>query len=687
MTSILVNVSARRITLALHQLDLPGVHPDSAARCIKSIINNKSGLCCLLETDPAVAIVLINLCRQNNIELSFENLDFQQLINEIPTHKLLKAFFGLKTFDIENLHSQLPIAQINVSSAGRAFAAKLIAGKTGRANESLSFLAGLLADIGLLALAELFPKSLSALLHESKGDNAVLLQLEKENLGITHNLVSRQLAQKWRLPQAIADTVWLYCIGEADKLNNLANSEIILTVRLADAIVRDGEATEIGAKLSLTEQDINEIKEKAKNFISEINAAMQVPQKFDAEAIKQVCISLLEDSAEQKFTDFLAAISSTLSPASSVMDIAGTICSLICRILKAEKAGIALADGKQYETITAVGDKLQFFTFDNAPSAGDVDFDAQSTKSVKLEISGSATGSMLLQIPADSLLTNVSLLNKVNLFIAQLIAIKLAGQHDQEIAQAVIGYAQTPEQLSHPHQPAPQPRNDLSEIVAEIAAGAAHELNNPLAVVSGRAQLLAQRETDEAKKQILNQIIEKIKDAHEIVGQLMSYARPAKPQTRAVSPFIMVNNCLEKITARYMSEPLEIRLENIENLSDIEVDPEQVAEAIAQIIYNSLESYESGNGPVQISGSEKKEQNLIEISIKDIGCGMNAETLKKAAEPFFSDKSAGRQRGMGLSVASSLLKNNNCDMSIQSQLDKGTTVTILLPKSGKSENS
>lgn len=689
MASTLPNVSARRITFALYQLDWPAVHPDSTARCIKSVIDNKSGLCSLIETDPAAAIVLINLCRQNNVEFSFDNLDFQQLINEIPGQKLLKTLFNLNTFDIKNLHSQIPVAQINTSSAGRAFAAKLIAGKTGQTNESLSFLAGLFADIGLLALAELFPKSLSAILQESKGDNAVLLQLEKENLGITHNVVSRQLAQKWRLPQAVADSVWLYCIGEADKLNNLPNSEIILTVRLADMLVKSitsgSESITIPAKLSLAAQDINEIRDKLKSFISEMDAKVQAPQKFDAEVIKQVCISLLEDSAEQKFADFLAAISSTLSPASSVMDIAGTICSLICRILKAEKAGIALSDGKQYETITAIGDKLQFFTFDNAPSAGDVDFDAQSTKSVKLEISGSVTGSMLLQIPADSLLTNVSLLNKVNLFIAQLIAIKLAGQHDQEIAQAVIDYAQTPEQL--PQQPSPQPRNDLSEIVAEIAAGAAHELNNPLAVVSGRAQLLAQRETDEAKKQILNQIIEKIKDAHEIVGQLMSYARPAKPQTRAVSPFIMVNNCLEKITARYMSEPLEIRLENIENLSDIEVDPEQVAEAIAQIIYNSLESYESGNGPVQISGSEQKDQNLIEISIKDNGCGMSAETLKKAAEPFFSDKSAGRQRGMGLAVASSLLKNNNCSMSIQSQLDKGTTVTILLPKSNKSENS
>jgi signal transduction histidine kinase len=196
-----------------------------------------------------------------------------------------------------------------------------------------------------------------------------------------------------------------------------------------------------------------------------------------------------------------------------------------------------------------------------------------------------------------------------------------------------------------------------------------------------------QNETDETKKLILNQIIEKIGDIGQIVGQLMSYARPARPQTRTVSPFIVVNNCLEKVNARYLSEPLDIKLENIESLKDVDIDSEQVAEAIAQIIYNALESYESGNGPIRIIGSEQPQNGLVEIRIRDNGCGMSAETLQKAAEPFFSDKPAGRQRGMGLSLAASFLKNNGCILRIESQPDKGTAVTISLPMTNKSENS
>jgi hypothetical protein len=99
MASTSTNVSARRVALALYQLDLPAVHPDSVVRCVESIIDNKSALCTIIETDPAVAVAFINLCRQNNIELAFDNLNFQQLINKISAQKLLKTFLSLKTFD------------------------------------------------------------------------------------------------------------------------------------------------------------------------------------------------------------------------------------------------------------------------------------------------------------------------------------------------------------------------------------------------------------------------------------------------------------------------------------------------------------------------------------------------------------------------------------------------------------
>ena len=279
-----------------------------------------------------------------------------------------------------------------------------------------------------------------------------------------------------------------------------------------------------------------------------------------------------------------------------------------------------------------------------------------------------------------------SLFEQITAVLGKVFALSGRSEREKAIAELAADCLSQSKPPPSSIQQAPQ-KDSLAEIAAELAAGAAHELNNPLAVISGRAQLLLQSETDETKKLILNQIIEKTGDIGQIVGQLMSYARPARPQTRTVSPFIVVNNCLEKVNARYLSEPLDINLENIESLRDIEIDSEQVAEAIAQIIYNALESYESGNGPVRIIGSEQPQSSLVEICIRDNGCGMSAETLQKAAEPFFSDKPAGRQRGMGLSLAASFLKNNGCTFRIESQPDKGTAVTIGLPATNKSENS
>lgn len=676
MTSTLSNVSARSAAFALYQLESPAVHPDSITRCIKSITQNKSALGSLAQIDPAAALAMLNLCRQSKIDFSFDNANFSAPVSKLSSQKILKTFLGLKTFDIDNLHSQIPIADFNRTSAARAFAARLIAAKT-KANDGLSFFAALFADIGLLALAELYPKSLSQLLDESKGDNLTLLRLEKENLGLTHNIISRQLAQKWQLPQAVADSGWLYRTNAWQKLGNLANIEIISIVRFADTLVKsisNGDQIEtIPAALSISKDDINEIKQQVRSFIQQLNA---VQEKQESLVIREALISLVENQPQQRFSDFMSEVWPAVKPVSSAIEAAAIICRLICKIFDAQNTCIYLE--AQKEAVKTIGEKSEFLTFEKSPSFEDIDFVSADTMRIKLD----TIGELFVQTRQDLDISSIASV------CGGIISAKFSDEHNFSIAQALVDdFSPLPKHEQPEKQNQASNDNEFRDIIAEIASGAAHELNNPLTVISGRAQLLMQSEADETKKLILNQIIEKTGQAYEIVGQLMKYAHPGKTQIRTVSPFIMVNNCLEKVNAHYLNEPLDISLENIENLSDIEVDAEQIAEAISQIIFNSLESYESGNGPVQIIGSERSGQEFIEITIKDSGCGMSDETLRRAAEPFYSDKPAGRQRGMGLALASSLLKNNNCTMTIESQIDSGTTIKICLPKTAKSENS
>ncbi|MEN6384817.1 MAG: HDOD domain-containing protein [Phycisphaerales bacterium] len=687
MASILSNVSARNAAFALYQLETPAVHPDSVIQCIKSVTEYRPALTNLVQTDPAVAIAMFSLCRQSNIEFSFEDSNLEHHINRIPAQKILKTFLNLKTFDVANLHSQIPIIQLNRISAARAFAARLIARKT-NANENLSFLAALFADIGLLALAELYPKSLARMFEDANGDCLTLLKLEKENLGLTHNVISRQLAQKWLLPQAVADSAWLYCSPAAEKLENLANIKIVLTVRLADMLVKNintGSHIAIPSALSISVTETAEIKEKVRNFVSQLNT---FDEKQDA-IIKQALISLLETPSQQIFDEFQNTVWNAVKPAVSAIEAGGIICNLLCKKLNIAKACIYLNAKK--DAVKTADNLTEFLNFENSPLAQQIGFSNSALK-IKLEDIGEIfieTSQNFDFAPLISIISQIlsaKSAEEYNLSIAQALLDNFTSPALPQIQQQQIEppvEVQPPVQAALP-QAAVQSPDEMREIIAEIAAGAAHELNNPLTVISGRAQLLKQQETDETKLLMLNQIAEKTDQAYEIVGQLMNYARPPKPQIRTVSPFIMINNCLEKVNAHYLNEPLDITLDDsIENLNDIEADAEQIAEALAQIIYNSLESYESGNGPVIISGSSQL-PDYVQIRVQDQGCGMSEETLQKASEPFYSDKPAGRQRGMGLALAASLLRNNNCKLSFESEIDKGTIVSILLPKSGKS---
>ncbi|MCX5632260.1 MAG: HAMP domain-containing sensor histidine kinase [Phycisphaerae bacterium] len=717
MTQNTSNISAQRIKLSVYESDCLSAHPLCAVKCAEYLSAgsyDNASLC--LASDPAVALAVINLCKQKNISINFKNLDFAVLLKQLSKADLLGTILTLKVYDIQD-SDILSLTNVFIRrSSIRTFAAKLIAEKTGLAGTGEAFAAALFADAGLLALAQLFTKSLLMLWQESKERKISLLSLEKEHLGITDNVLSRLLLQKWQFGDSIADTAWLYKTPANALTDKLPYGKIISIVRLADMLcdldyqsagecLTADDFQNLLQRLSLADSDINEIREKTQIFAGQINETLGLenenPRQFYSETIKQIYLNQLtaQPYAEDGFTAFVRKFINYINQPMQIVDIASVSAKIIAEIFSAEDVCVFAALPQQTNPAivmagltTTLIEVPEGASIDNpqpwlCKQAG-VEFDNEKTSFIPIEIAEQTTGGIIftgsLSDNGFGRLTINKQLGQIADFIAKIFSFVYRNEYEESIVQLAIDNIGQPQLQVPAIQQAPS-TNALAEIAAELAGGAAHELNNPLAVISGRAQLLSQSETDETKKLILNQISEKAKEAHEIVGQLMNYARPAPPQIRTVSPFIVINNALEKVNARYLSEPLDIHLENIESLSDVEIDAEQVAEAIAQIIYNALESYESGNGPVQIAG--KEQSGLVEIRIKDSGCGMSNETLEKAAQPFFSDKPAGRQRGMGLSLADSFLKNNGCTVKIESQPEKGTTVTINLPKANKSENS
>jgi signal transduction histidine kinase len=210
-----------------------------------------------------------------------------------------------------------------------------------------------------------------------------------------------------------------------------------------------------------------------------------------------------------------------------------------------------------------------------------------------------------------------------------------------------------------------------------MAAGVAHELNNPLSVIAGRAQLLAQAEGDGQKRHVLDVIGENAREASGVIDDLMVFAQPPQPRPAPTSIAQIIEEAVELARQKAGAEHVNAQIHIAPPARRVFVDSAQIVSATANIIANAIESYTDPMGPIKITATPADE--ALRLQISDLGAGMDAETLRKATAPFFSAKAAGRKRGMGLSFASRLLELNKAALSLESQPGRGTTVTLTLP--------
>ncbi len=217
------------------------------------------------------------------------------------------------------------------------------------------------------------------------------------------------------------------------------------------------------------------------------------------------------------------------------------------------------------------------------------------------------------------------------------------------------------------------------DALAEMAAGAAHELNNPLSVISGRAQLLADSEDDEGKKKILIQIQNNAHQISQLAEDLLSFAQPRQPKLRKVNVEQIIEQAVKSAADKLKTQTNNVTIEVAEDIKDVFVDSAQIVTALANIICNSFESYIRKAGPINVTALSSASNGRVCITVSDLGCGMNSETVGKAVFPFFSAKPAGRKRGMGLSIAERFIHCNGGSMAISSRPAEGTIVTVYLP--------
>jgi putative nucleotidyltransferase with HDIG domain len=218
--------------------------------------------------------------------------------------------------------------------------------------------------------------------------------------------------------------------------------------------------------------------------------------------------------------------------------------------------------------------------------------------------------------------------------------------------------------------------------VGEMAAGAAHEMNNPLAVISGRSQLLASQLSDPKHKAMAHLVHEQSHRLSQIITEMMDFAKPQAARVAETDLTEVVERALHEAKAlpEFADTTTVVEVTLAPEVPAVAIDKEQVGVALTEIIINALQAAEENQqGRVEVHGGFDTYSNRVVLTVTDNGTGMSEATLKRAFDPFFSSRPAGRRRGMGLSKAMRWIESSGGSIRLESHLGQGTRAVILLP--------
>jgi signal transduction histidine kinase len=224
--------------------------------------------------------------------------------------------------------------------------------------------------------------------------------------------------------------------------------------------------------------------------------------------------------------------------------------------------------------------------------------------------------------------------------------------------------------------------------LAEFAAGAGHEINNPLAVISGRAQLFLRHEQDPERRHELAVINAQARRIHEMIADLMLFARPPEPRPTACDITELIDTVVAELEERAAEGGVEWDVRLAEDLPTIHADSTQMLVALRAVCENALNALADRKaGRIEITGEPAvaNHSEMLAITIRDNGPGMSPEVRRHAFDPYFSGRGAGRGLGNGLSKCWRIITAHGGRVAIDST-PSGTFVQILIPLSGSALN-
>jgi putative nucleotidyltransferase with HDIG domain len=621
-------------------------------------------------------------------------------------------------------------------SLATACAASLIVGRAGVDLEpQTAFFLGLFHDVGKAAMCTAFPKSYSRIRRDAGVSLVSSCELERAVFGTDHAVVGRRLASRWRLPQKFADCMWLHHSPPDALPPSVAILRHVQSIALANVLVREhgyasipGSTSEVSSTLicralGLSPEDVEAIATQLPDEIAAREPWLGLGHGLAAgmnprELRRRVADMSTANTAlrkEHNRTRRGARLTSIINLFTQQIDL-NTSTAELCRITAATlksyfrasgivvffdrpsigalNVGLAEAQREDFEIIEAPPeiDFESFARIASSPSAllGPVPdsclclvrryhdwLASDDICFLPIIQENRAIGGVLISAPGTVIAELVE-------HVAQLHSLSQAMARAAGLVRAQADALALSDELASTHRRIADARNSLLheqslETLVTTAGGIAHELNNPLALISGRAQLLLSEASDARVRDSLSQIVRQAQAAGEIISDLMEFAQAPKTSPRIIDLADLLDSLRTELVSRGLLTPVQISVEVPSHTPKVFFDPDLLRSIFRELLGNALEATDSVTRCLTIKVRFDLSEEKVVVTVADNGRGMKPEVLDRAMDPFFSHRPAGRGRGMGLTRVSRWLNSGRGTIQIRSAPQRGTQVELLLP--------
>jgi signal transduction histidine kinase len=213
--------------------------------------------------------------------------------------------------------------------------------------------------------------------------------------------------------------------------------------------------------------------------------------------------------------------------------------------------------------------------------------------------------------------------------------------------------------------------------LAQLALGAAHEINNPLLGILSHLELELRDKTNPEERAEIEQCIEGAKRISSTIRGLLNYTRPEPLLLSKVSLERLVTDTLNFLCHQPMFRGITLENHIPADLPPISADANQLSQVLMNLLLNAAQATEEG-GRITISAEKVKFADSLELRVTDTGVGIPADILPHVFEPFFTTK-RGKGTGLGLSISQAYIRSHSGDIQVESVPQRGTTVRVTLP--------